>query len=146
MSELEIYGGIVIAGIAISGTVGPGIVAVHHKLEREVGDMPRWADVLALVGGVGFGVALAVARWRDLGLARRRAGPVHRRRMGLGRRRHRPVDVGLSPWSGARLAAAACRRLAPSAIRARATASCASAACSAMQPAGQAGGVGSEVG
>ena len=67
MSELEIYGGIVIAGIAISGTVGPGIVAVHHKLEREVGDMPRWADVLALVGGVGFGVALAVAAGAILG-------------------------------------------------------------------------------
>ena len=67
MSELEIYGGIVIAGIAISGTVGPGIVAVHHKLEREVGDMPRWADVLALVGGVGFGVALSVGAGAILG-------------------------------------------------------------------------------
>lgn len=67
MSDYEVYGGIVLAGIAIGGTIGPSVIAVHHRLEAEVGDMPRWADALALVGGYAAAVVLAAACGAVLG-------------------------------------------------------------------------------
>ena len=74
MTELEVCGGIVLAGTAIGGTLAPGVVAMHKRLEAELGDMPRWADVAALVGGVGAAVVVATAcgavlGWRSDALA-----------------------------------------------------------------------------
>jgi len=59
MTELQVYAGITLAG-AMASQVTPALVRLHHRLERELGDMPRWADALALAGswvaGIGAGL------------------------------------------------------------------------------------------
>ena len=59
MTELQVYAGITLAG-AMASQVTPALVKLHHRLERELGDMPRWADALALAGswvaGIGAGL------------------------------------------------------------------------------------------
>ncbi len=64
--DLMIYGGITIAGI-LASQLTPSLVSLHHRLERDTGDMPPWADRLALVGSYLSGLGAAVAAGYVLG-------------------------------------------------------------------------------
>ena len=64
--ELWIYGGMTLAGV-LASQVTPAIVQLHKRLERDVGDLPRWADVLVIVGSWLLGIAAAVVAGAVLG-------------------------------------------------------------------------------
>ena len=64
--DLIIYGGITLAGV-LASQLTPSLVALHRRLERETGDMPLWADRLALAGSWLAGIAAATVAGYVLG-------------------------------------------------------------------------------
>lgn len=67
MTENQVYAGIVLAGVCAS-QMQPMIMGIHRRLERDVGvDLPRWADVGALLSSWLFGLAAAIVAGAVLG-------------------------------------------------------------------------------
>ena len=56
--DLIVYGGVWLSGV-LASQLTPALVRLHHQLERQIGDMPRWADGMALVGSWGAGMVAA---------------------------------------------------------------------------------------